>query len=74
MKKKVTKVEIRSFNPTVNLIFNIVIGLFAISCVLPFLFVIAISLTSETFLQKTAIAFGHKNFPSQRIPICLADK
>ncbi len=31
MKKKVTKVEIRSFNPTVNLIFNIVIGLFAIS-------------------------------------------
>ena len=59
MKKKVTKVEIRSFNPTVNLIFNIVIGLFAISCVLPFLFVIAI---------------GHKNFRSQRIPTCLADK
>lgn len=36
MKKKVAKVEVRSFNPTVNLIFNIVLALFAFSCVLPF--------------------------------------
>ena len=62
MKKKVTKVEIRSFNPTVNLIFNIVIGLFAISCVLPFLFVIAISLTSETSLAENGYRFWPQEF------------
>ncbi|EGC69471.1 ABC transporter, permease protein [Enterococcus casseliflavus ATCC 12755] len=62
MKKKVTKVEIRSFNPTVNLIFNIVIGLFAISCVLPFLFVIAISLTSETSLAENGYHFWPQEF------------
>ncbi len=57
MKKKVTKVEIRTFNPTVNLIFNIVIALFAISCVIPFLFVIAISLTNETSLAENGYRF-----------------
>ena len=32
MKRKVTSVNVRSFNPTANLIFNIVIAIFAISC------------------------------------------
>jgi len=62
MKKKVTKVEIRTFNPTVNLIFNIVIALFAISCVIPFLFVIAISLTNETSLAENGYRFWPQEF------------
>ena len=61
-KKKVTSVNVRSFNPTANLIFNIVIAIFAISCVVPFFFVIMISLTSEGYQQQTATGFGQKNF------------
>ena len=59
-KKKVTSVNVRSFNPTANLIFNIVIAIFAISCVVPFFFVIMISLTSEGSLATTATGFGQK--------------
>ena len=62
MKKKVAKVEVHSFNPTVNLIFNIVLALFAFSCVLPFLFVIAISLTSETSLAENGYRFWPGEF------------
>lgn len=61
-KKKVNKVEVRSFNPTVNLIFNIVIALFAISCVLPFFFVIMISLTQEASLAEMGYRFWPKEF------------
>ena len=60
-KKKVTSVNVRSFNPTANLIFNIVIAIFAISCVVPFFFVIMISLTSEGSLAANG-GFGQKNF------------
>lgn len=49
-KKKVNKVEVRSFNPMVNFIFNVLIALFAISCVLPFIFVVMIFLTQEASL------------------------
>ncbi len=61
-KKKVKKVEVRSFNPTVNLIFNVVIALFAISCILPFFFVIVISLTSETSLAENGYRFWPGEF------------
>lgn len=61
-KKKINKVEIRSFNPTVNLIFNIVMALFAISCVLPFFFVIMISLTQEASLAEMGYRFWPKEF------------
>ncbi len=56
-KEKVSKVEIRSFSPTVNIIFNILIALFAISCVLPFFFVVMISLTEETFTSGIGLSF-----------------
>ncbi|MEO1772074.1 MULTISPECIES: carbohydrate ABC transporter permease [Enterococcus] len=61
-KKKVNKVEVRSFNPTVNLIFNVVIALFAVSCVLPFIFVIMISLTQEASLAEMGYRFWPKEF------------
>lgn len=61
-KKKINQVQVRSFNPTVNFIFNVIIALFAISCVLPFIFVIAISLTSEGALAQYGYRFWPKEF------------
>lgn len=61
-KKKINKVEIRSFNPTVNFIFNIVIGLFAVSCLLPLFFVIMISVTKESSLVELGYRFWPKEF------------
>lgn len=61
-KEKVTKVEIRSFNSTTNIIFNILIALFALSCVLPFFFVIMISLTEEHSLAELGYRFWPKEF------------
>lgn len=61
-KKKIKKVEIRSFNSTANLIFNIVLGLFALSCLLPFFFVVMISLTSEASLTELGYRFWPKEF------------
>ncbi|CAI3448855.1 carbohydrate ABC transporter permease [Enterococcus cecorum] len=61
-KEKVIKVEIRNFNPTANLIFNIIIALFALSCVLPFFFVVMISLTEEHSLAELGYRFWPKEF------------
>lgn len=61
-KEKVTKVEIRNFNPTANLIINIIIALFALSCVLPFFFVVMISLTEEHSLAELGYRFWPKEF------------
>ena len=61
-KEKVSKVEIRSFSPTVNIIFNILIALFAISCVLPFFIVVMISLTEEHSLAELGYRFWPKEF------------
>ena len=51
-KKKVERVQIRSFNKTTNFFSNLLIALFALSCILPFLFVIAISFTKESALTQ----------------------
>lgn len=61
-KKPVSKVEIRSFNKPVNLFFNLLIAVFALSCILPFLFVVAISLTNETALATYGYSFWPKEF------------
>jgi len=61
-KKKVSNVTVRSFSPTANLIFNILIGLFALSCVIPFFFVIIISLTSEGSLTANGYRFWPEEF------------
>ncbi|MGX7031047.1 carbohydrate ABC transporter permease [Vagococcus zengguangii] len=59
-KEKISSVNVRSFNTTANTIFNIVIALFAISCVIPFIFVIIISLTSENSLASNGYSFFPK--------------
>lgn len=61
-KKPVSKVEIRSFNKPVNIFFNLLIAVFALSCILPFLFVVAISLTNETALATYGYSFWPKEF------------
>lgn len=61
-KKPVSKVEIRSFNKPVNLFFNLLIAVFALSCILPFLFVVAISFSSETALAANGYSFWPQDF------------
>lgn len=60
-KKKISKVQLRGFNKPTNLLFNIMIAIFAISCILPFVFVISISLTDEAALT----ANGYQFWPSE---------
>lgn len=64
-KKQVNKVEIRSFNTTANIIFNVLIAIFAISCVLPFFFVIMISLTEESTLAQNGYSFWPEVFSTK---------
>ena len=61
-KKKVERVQVRSFNKTTNFFSNIMIALFAISCVLPFIFVIAISVTDESILSTHGYSFWPEKF------------
>ncbi|KAF1296674.1 sugar ABC transporter permease [Enterococcus sp. JM4C] len=63
-KKKVAQVQVRSFNKPVNFVLNIVIALFALSCILPFIFVAVISVTSETSLTTNGYSFWPSEFSS----------
>lgn len=60
-KKKIKSVNLRQFNKPVNFLFNIVIAIFALSCILPFLFVVAISLTKESVI----LSHGYSFWPGQ---------
>lgn len=55
------KADYNALSPFWNIVFNILIGLFAFSCVFPFLFVIIISLTDE----QTLVLEGFNIFPSK---------
>jgi putative aldouronate transport system permease protein len=60
-KKKVTKVQVRGFSKPTNFFLNIMIAVFAISCILPFVFVVSISLTDETAIATN----GYRFWPSE---------
>ena len=60
-KKKIGKVDIRSFGPKTDLLLSIVLGLFALSCIFPFIFVIIVSFTSETSIT----IHGYSLFPKE---------
>lgn len=60
-KKKIERVEVRKFGQKSDIIFNVVIALLAISCVFPFIFVIAVSFTSETAIT----VHGYSLFPKE---------
>ena len=49
--------EVRNFGPKTNLFFNIVIGLFALTCLLPLIFIVIISLSSENSLVSNGYQF-----------------
>lgn len=55
-KKKVENVRISTFSKGTNLFFNVVVALFALTCIFPFIFVIIISLTSENSLVVNGYA------------------
>ena len=61
-KKKIDHVGIHSFNKQTDLFFNIVVGIFSLSCVLPFVFVIIISLTDEGSLLKNGYSFWPEQY------------
>lgn len=64
MRKKtaITAVEIRKFGPGANLFFNIFLALFALSCVLPFFFIIVLSLTKEVDITTYGYQFWPKHW------------
>lgn len=60
-KEKIDNVGIHSFSKKADIFFNIIVALFALSCILPFFFVIIISMTDETRL----VVDGFQFWPSQ---------
>lgn len=59
-KKKVKKVNVRTFDKRTDFIFNVLIALFSLSCIIPFVFVIIISLTDENYLLEHGYSFFPK--------------
>ena len=60
-KEKIDNVGIHSFSKKADIFFSIISGLIALSCILPFVFVIIISVTDE----KSLLQYGYSFFPSQ---------
>ncbi len=60
-KEKIDNVGIHSFSKKADIFFSIISGLIALSCILPFVFVIVISVTDE----KSILQNGYSFFPSQ---------
>lgn len=61
-KKHITAVEIRKFGPGANLFFNIFLAIFALSCILPFVFIIILSLTKESDITLYGYQFWPKHW------------
>lgn len=61
MRKQKKYRDAHHVSPAINVLFNIIAGVFAFICVYPFLFVIVISLTSEESLTKN----GYSIFPEK---------
>lgn len=58
-KKKIDSVSVHSFNRGADLFFNIIVAIFAISCLVPLFFVVVISLTDENALAT----YGYRLWP-----------
>ncbi|MDK7314155.1 hypothetical protein [Lactobacillus crispatus] len=61
-KKHLSAVEIRSFSKRTNIIFNILLAAVALSCVLPFFFIIILSLTKESDITTYGYQFWPKHW------------
>ncbi|MCR8642519.1 carbohydrate ABC transporter permease [Paenibacillus sp. N1-5-1-14] len=62
LKRKRKEVNNNAITPFWNVVLNIIIGLFAFSCVFPFLFVIAISFTDEMALTMNGFSLFPEKF------------
>ena len=60
-KEKIDNVGIHSFSKKADIFFSTISGLIALSCILPFVFVIVISVTDERVSSKMDIASSHLN-------------
>lgn len=61
-KKHVTAVEIRSFGPGTNFVFNLILAILALSCVVPFFFMIVLSFTQESDITMYGYQFWPKHW------------
>lgn len=81
-KRQIEEVSVRQFGKTSDLVFSIIIGLLALTSIIPFVFVIIISLTSETSLTIHGYTFfprelsfdGYKYLWEFRAPLITALK
>ena len=64
-KKKQTSATLNDFGPGAQAVFNIVLGLFALFCIVPFLFVIIISFTSEDSIRQIGYSFAPLSWSTQ---------
>ena len=61
-KEKIDNVGIHAFSKPANLFFSILIGIIALSCILPFIFVIMISITNESVIATNGFSFWPSKF------------
>lgn len=61
-KRHISAVEIRKFSAGTNLFFSIFLAIFAISCILPFFFIIILSLTKESDITTYGYQFWPKHW------------
>ena len=61
-KKHLTSVEIRSFSKGSNIFFNILLAIIALSCILPFVYMVILSLTKESDITTYGYQFWPKHW------------
>ena len=61
-KEKIDNVGVHSFSKKADIFFNLIVALIAFSCLLPFFFVMIISMTNETRLVVVGFQFWPKEF------------
>ena len=64
-KQRQTSATLNSFGPGAQALFHIVLGLFALLCIVPFIFVIIISFTSEDSIRQIGYSFMPLSWSTQ---------
>ena len=64
-KKKRTSATLNDFGPGAQALFHIMLGLFALFCIVPFLFVVIISFTSEDSIRQIGYSFAPLSWSTQ---------
>ena len=71
-KAKKQSATLNSFGPGAQAVFNLVLGLFALLCILPFVFVIIISFTSADSIRQIGYSFAPLRWSTQAYGYVLA--